>query len=185
MDKLNFYKITLYFLFFSLAGQVHAQNKITVKANTDKNKILIGERIHLTLEVVYPANTSGHSLSVDSIPHFIIIGREKTDTTKTLSGISVKQELQLTSFDSGHWVIPSFAFDKKIKTDPIPVDVVFSDFDSTKEYHDIKDIIELPKEKDQNWWYPAGYYFCYCHFSYGLAFKKEEDSGRCCPDLND
>jgi hypothetical protein len=152
MDNLKFHKIILYFSFLFSAGLVHAQNKISVKASADKNKILIGGRIHLLLEAEFPSGSAIHFFSIDSIPHFVIIKKEKTDTEKTANGISLKQELQLTGFDSGHWVIPSFVLDKKIKTDPVPVDVIFSDFDPSKDYHDIKNIIELPEEKNQGWW---------------------------------
>lgn len=152
MDKLNFHKIILYFSFLFLTGLAHAQNKISVKATVDKNKILIGERIHLLLEADFSPGSAVHFFSTDSVPHFIIVSKEKADTERTANGISLKQELQLTSFDSGHWVIPTFVLDKKNKTNPIPVDVVFSDFDPSKDYHDIKDIIELPAEKDNSWW---------------------------------
>ena len=38
-------------------------------------------------------------------------------------------------------------------TDTIPVDVVFSPMDSTQDYHDIKDIIEVkPPEEKKKWW---------------------------------
>ncbi|HVT84071.1 MAG TPA: hypothetical protein VHD35_02670 [Chitinophagaceae bacterium] len=148
--KIN--KIILYFSFLFSAGLLHAQNKISVKASADKNKILIGERIHLLLEAEFPSNGSIHFFSIDSIPHFVIANKKKVDTEKTASGISLKQVLQLTSFDSGHWVIPSFVLDKKIKTNLIPVEVIFSNFDPSKDYHDIKSIIELPEEKNQNWW---------------------------------
>jgi hypothetical protein len=152
MDNLKFHKIILFFFFLFSAGSVYAQSKLSVKATADKNKILIGERIHLSLEAEFPAGSTVHFFSIDSIPHFVIVNKEKADTERTAGGISLKQELQLTSFDSGHWMIPSFFLDKKIKTNSIPVDVVFSDFDPSKDYHDIKDIIELPAGKDNNWW---------------------------------
>lgn len=152
MDKLRFYKIFFLLLCLSLQGLARAQKKNTVNASVDKNKILIGERIQLTVEATFPANQAAHFFSIDSIPHFVVIHHEKLDTEKTPNGISLKQQFQLTSFDSGHWVIPSFLLDRKIKTDPIPVDVVFSNFDPSKDYHDIKDIITLPDEKDKSWW---------------------------------
>ena len=130
----------------------HTQKNVTVKASVDKTKILIGERFQLSLEAVFPSNKSLRFFSIDSISHFIIINKEKADTQKNANGISINQKFLLTSFDSGQWVIPSFQLDKKIKTEPIPVDVIFSNFDASKDYHDIKDIITLPPEKDRNWW---------------------------------
>ncbi|MBS1920261.1 MAG: hypothetical protein JST17_08410 [Bacteroidetes bacterium] len=152
MYKFNFHKIIFGFLVLSAAGVVHAQNKISVNASVDKSKILIGERIHLLLEASFPSGSAVHFFSVDSIPHFVITMRQKVDTEKMKDRISLKQQLQLTSFDSGHWMISPFVLDKKNKTSSIPVDVVFSDFDPSKDYHDIKGIIEVPAEKNQNWW---------------------------------
>ncbi|MBS1620105.1 MAG: hypothetical protein JST10_16880 [Bacteroidetes bacterium] len=146
------YKLILILLLLFPAGHTYAQKKITVQATVDKNKILIGERIHLSLKAVYPPGSDLYFFSIDSIPHFEIIQKAKADTEKTTGGIILKQEFQLTSFDSGHWKIPVFALKKTIKTDPIAVDVVFSDFDPSKDYHDIKDVIEVPFEKDKTWW---------------------------------
>ena len=44
------------------------------------------------------------------------------------------------------------------KSDSIPIEVVFSDFDPNQEYHDIKDILEVKpsKEKMKWWWFLAG-----------------------------
>ncbi len=153
MSKLNFYKTILSCLFCFLTGLVIAQNKMTASAGTDKNKILIGERIKLTLETAIPAKETVRFFTIDSIPHFEIVAKEKIDTSKTATGILLKQVIQLTSFDSGHWVIPPFFLNKKIKTNPIPVDVVFSDFDPGKDYHDIKDIIEVSPAKEKEWWW--------------------------------
>ncbi len=152
MDKLKFYKIILSFLLIYPAGWVYSQNKITVKVTVDKNKILIGDRVQLSLEASYPRGTALQFFSVDSIPHFVILDSTKTDTTREQGKILLKRQFLLTSFDSGYQVIPSFILNKKIKTDPVAVNVVFSDFDPSKDYHDIKEIVELPAEKDKTWW---------------------------------
>ena len=132
----------------------HAQ-KATVKASVDKNKILLGERFNLTIETTIPSKEAIHFWAIDDIPHFEIVSKEKIDTSKTDNATTLKQVIQLTSFDSGHWYIPAFYLDKKIRTDSIPVDVMFSDFDPQKPYHDIKDIIEVNPEKQSQWWWSA------------------------------
>ena len=140
--------VFIFFLFISLF--LHAQ-KIVVKASADKNKIFLGERFNLTIEATTSSKEAIHFWSIDDIPHFEIVSKEKIDTSKTNNGTTLKQIIQLTSFDSGHWYIPAFHWDKKAKTDSIPIDVVFSDFDPQKPYHDVKDIIEVNSEKQNPW----------------------------------
>lgn len=142
-----------FFLFVSLLG--NAQSKASVKTSVDKNKILIGERFSLTAEIKFPSKENIQFRAIDSIPHFEIVSKEKIDTLRTDKETKLRQVIHLTSFDSGHWYIPSFYFNKKIKTDSIPVDVVFSDFDPQKPYHDIKEIIEVNPIKEKEWWWYA------------------------------
>jgi hypothetical protein len=132
-----------------------AQNNITAKAGTDKTKILLGERIKLTLEASFPANEVYNFFAVDTFPNFEIIESKKIDTVSNGSEIFLKQEILITSFDSGHWVIPSFALNDKLQTDTIPVDVGYTaNFDPKQKYHDIKDIVEpAPEEKKKPWWF--------------------------------
>ncbi|MBK8427960.1 MAG: hypothetical protein IPL27_19215 [Lewinellaceae bacterium] len=81
-------------------------------------------------------------VTLDSIPHFEWLEKPVTDTVNTGGGTLLKGVYVLTSFDSGHWVIPAFELSGGLKTDTIPVDVVFSDFNPEQPYHDIKDILE-------------------------------------------
>jgi hypothetical protein len=142
---------------FSIA-QALAQAGIVVKSSVDKNQILIGEPVVLTLEASVPENEPIRFFSIDSIPHFEFLDKGKTDTINTTEGTELKQVFRITSFDSGHWVIPSFTLSDKIATDSIPVDVLYAPFDAAQDYHDVKDIIEVnPGEKKKEWWwYPAG-----------------------------
>jgi LPXTG-motif cell wall-anchored protein len=96
-------------------------------------------------------------VKIDSISHFEFLENPHIDTANSDGSTIIKGVYKITSFDSGHWVIPSFVLFGSVKTDTIPVDVVFSDFDPNQNYHDIKDIIEVkPSEKKQWWWYVAG-----------------------------
>ena len=116
----------LFFLFFPPLIST-AQNKVTIKSGVDKNKIVIGEQIHLALEADFPLQEPMRFFTIDSIPHFEILERKKIDTLDDREGIKLSQSLTLTSFDSGHWVIPSFELpaDKPMYTDSIVVDVGF------------------------------------------------------------
>jgi len=127
------------------------------KATADRNQILIGEPIQLTIETTAPAGAKINWFSPDSIPHFEFLQRTKTDTINTNKGTKLIRVIPITSFDSGHWVIPSLILTDKIATDTIPVDVGFTPFDPAQDYHDIKDIIEVSTvKKKQTWWYFAG-----------------------------
>jgi hypothetical protein len=152
MTTNDFYKAAIFFFLLHAATTAFAQYKTTVKATVDKNKIFIGERIQLTLEADIPENEPIRFFIIDTIPHFEL-DRQKIDTTNTSEGTSLKQIIQITSFDSGHWVIPSLVLGENLATDSIPVDVAFSPMDSTQAYHDIKDIIDVkPAEEKKKWW---------------------------------
>jgi len=146
--------ITIVALFFSVIAA--AQSKTTVRATVDRSQILIGEPINLRLEVDVPENEAIRFFQVDSLPHFEFLDVQKIDTSNTGSGTVLAQVIRITSFDSGHWVIPALVLGQDIATDSIPVDVGFSAFNPDQPYHDIKEIIEVtPEEKQEKpkWWY--------------------------------
>ena len=153
------FKKQILFLFSLFVAQlVNSQGGSTIKASVDKNKILIGEPIQLTVEVYLSPESVKKFSSIDSIEHFELLEKPIIDSTDKEGGLNIKGVYKITSFDSGHWVIPSFVLSKDVKSDTIPVDVVFSDFDPAQDYHDIKDILEAnPAEKKAEWWwYAAG-----------------------------
>lgn len=152
-----FHKTILLLFYTGVATLSVAQNKITVKAIVNKNEILIGEPINLNIEVNVPSNQSIRFFSIDTFPHFELLEKQKIDTISSGNSTLLKQTVCITSFDSGHWVIPSFVLSKSITTDTIPVDVGYSDFDPNQDYHDIKDIIEVHPIHKKNWiWYIIG-----------------------------
>ncbi len=149
---------TIFFLFLVVAAtSVIAQSATVIKASVDKSSILIGEPLQLTVEVQIAANEPIRFVSIDTIEHFEFLEKPRIDTADTDNGTTLKGIYTITSFDSGRWVIPSFNISGATKTDTIPVDVLFSDFNPAQEYHDIKDIIEVtPEQKKEWWWYAAG-----------------------------
>ena len=133
-----------------------AQSAASVKAGVEKNRLLIGEQVPLTIEVQIPENEPIRFVTIDSIAHFEWVGKPVMDTIGNGEGTLLRGVYQLTSFDSGHWVIPPFELSGGLKTDSIPMDVVFSDFDPKAPYHDIKDILEAdPEKKKKEWWWYA------------------------------
>jgi hypothetical protein len=152
-----FQRSILILLFSCSTVCVYAQ-RTAFSVSVDKQKILLGEPMVLTVEVKVEAGSEPVFVRIDSIPHFEMIAVPDIDTISSSDGVSIRGIYQLTSFDSGHWVIPAFSLPGAKKTDTIPVDVIFSEnFNPEQEYHDIKDIIEVKvKKKIPWWWYAAG-----------------------------
>ncbi len=154
-----FYKTTITTIAVLFTLLVAAQSKTTVKATIDRSQILIGEPIRLTLQADVPEHEAIRFFQIDSIPHFEFLSLPKIDTVNTGNGTILSRVIHITSFDSGHWVIPSFYLGDSIATDTIPVDVGFSAFNPDQPYHDIKDIIEVKpaaeKKKPIGWYIAA------------------------------
>ncbi len=154
---MNTHRFIFSFIFLLVVQMTNAQGGATIKATVDKSKILIGEPIRLTIEAYFSPESVKRFIHIDSIAHFELLERPVIDTTDKNDGWNFRGIYKLTSFDSGHWVIPSFILSPFVKSDTIPVDVVFSEFNVSQDYHDIKDIIEVaPPKKKQWWWYVAG-----------------------------
>ena len=158
MSHMNFYKSILFLFFFVVAQLTMAQGGATIQSSVDKNKILIGQPMKLTVEVKVPPEAVIEFPFIDTIDHFEILGIPLIDTQSENGGTTIKGVYTITSFDSGHWVLPSFSLSETVKTDTIPVDVLFSPFDPNQEYHDIKDVVDVKvaKNKTEWWWYAAG-----------------------------
>jgi hypothetical protein len=125
------------------AGSTLAQ----VKAAVDKQHILIGEPIHIILEATVKGNTALTWPALDSLPHFDLVEKGAADSTVSPDQRYYRQYLTMTSFDSGTWSIPRLPFkigNKTFLTDSIPIEVGYTRIDPSKDYHDIKDIVEVP-----------------------------------------
>jgi len=149
---MNFSKIILSVFLFSAVNDVMAQKDATIKATIDKNRILIGEPIVLSIEMRLPGSASASSFKLDSIPHFEILEPPVIDSSNENGITIIKTLYTITSFDSGHWVIPSYRLSARVRSDTLPVDVLYTDVDPNKDYNDIKDIIEVKLPKKKKWW---------------------------------
>lgn len=117
-----------------------------MKAGVDRTTILIGEQLKLNLEATVPAGTSFTWFKTDTIPHFDIVDTGKPDSSRDAGNDIYRQQIIITSFDSGSWTIPAFVLQsgkKKFRTDTLSINVTYSPDDTTKSYHDIKDIITV------------------------------------------
>jgi hypothetical protein len=139
----HFANILLLILLCGLTG--HAQSDISVKASIDRNKILIGEKIELTLEANMPLGTAPAWFPLDSLAHFEFISKGKIDTSLSNNQVSYRQKLLITSFDSGRWSVPALPLsigNRDYLTDSLEVSVAFTNYDPKQDYHDIHDIVE-------------------------------------------
>ncbi len=155
-------------------------------ATTDKQKIVIGEPFELTLKATIPKKDNAQWLTIDSFPHFEILNTAKIDTQLNNEAFVLQQKITLTSWDSGKWPIPSIIFSNKQRSKPIVIDVSFSPFDLNQDYHDIKDILEVPTPEKNVWyWYLIGAILFFLLFL--LLFpskKKKKDEEEKKPDEN-
>jgi hypothetical protein len=139
-------------LFLWLPALLYAQHKpapapAIVKATIDRDSILIGQPIQLMLEATVPDNIPFAWPGTDSLPHFEWLEKGKLDTTVRPGQRYYRQYFTITSFDSGDRVIPRLTFlagTRKAMTDSIRIFVGYSRIDPSKDFHDIKDIIDVP-----------------------------------------
>ncbi|MBI3137091.1 MAG: LPXTG cell wall anchor domain-containing protein [Sphingobacteriales bacterium] len=155
---MTFRRLLVVFFLFATGLQSAAQMTATVKARTDKTRILIGEPLQLSIEVQVPEKEPIRFVTIDSIAHFEWLEKPVVDTESNSNGTLLRGIYKITSFDSGRWVIPAFELSGGLRTDSIPVEVLFADFDPKADYHDIKDILEAKPETKNTagWWFVAG-----------------------------
>jgi hypothetical protein len=145
MAKIPTYIVSIGIL-FAVCLSARAQETPEVKASVNKNEILIGEPLRLSIDVKSPMVSGNQLPQFDSIPHFELMEKANRDSLITASGTSYHLEWKLTSFDSGTQYIPSFSviIGKQIyKTDSLPIEVSYGKVDSAQDYHDIKNIIDI------------------------------------------
>lgn len=152
-------KIFLLFTFYFLFDNASAQS---VSASLDRDKILLGEQVVLqfNLNNVNRGTTFIESWPQvnDTVNHAEIVKRHDIDTI-ILNGLDTyQQNFTITSFDSGRWQLGPFVFiiqDKtsgkklQLETAPVYLTVLPVDVSAMKDYHPIKDIIDV--ETSFNW----------------------------------
>ena len=124
----------------------------SVKAFANERKIVIGDQVHLFLEVkpVSKSDKIQWASMPDSIHGLEIVEKGKIDTVIDGGAYTFKQRLLVTGFDSGKYYIPSFHFQittngqvNQYNTDSLPVEVQTVAVDTAKAFKPIKDIVEV------------------------------------------
>jgi len=149
------------FIFLCLLFCNYASYAQKIVASFDRDKIVIGEQVTLQLKVVdVNPRTSflpGWFQFPDSLNHLSIIRKDSVDTLDLGGYTTYIQHLTITSFDSGKWAVPLHPIviqDKEtgkqtiIKADSIFLQVLPVDVSNLKDYHDIKEIIDVPVKTD-------------------------------------
>ncbi len=149
------HKLILPVIVFFMAHQL--LNAQTVSAVTDRNKILIGEQVVLQLKAE-DINTTKTLLDswftvFDSSNHIQIIKREPVDTVNINGQTTYLQKITLTSFDSGRWKLAPLKItftdrvtgkQSSLQTDSVALEVIPVNVSVLKNYHDVKDILDVP-----------------------------------------
>ena len=140
-----------FILLWSIAS--NAQTAATVQGKVDAKQISVGDRIHYFLEATIQKNkgTLQWPALPDTFNNLEIIEKNKIDTSFAGDLITYKQQLQLSGFDSGSFLIPSFRFQVQpigqasyeLKTDSFYINIKTLSVDTTKPYKNIKDIIAV------------------------------------------
>lgn len=143
-------------ILFSLLGLVLSpfisraqQAGVEVKAQTDTDRIRLGEQVQLRLSASVPQK-GGLSVVFPQVPdsfgHFEVVRRSAPDTSGDENTKLFRQTIVLTSFDSGRWDIPALKFEilqagaatDSAFTGPLMVDVNTIAVDTTKAFKPIK-----------------------------------------------
>lgn len=130
-------------------------------ATVDRKKILLGEQITLNLKLEnVPTSTTAINQWFainDTFNHLQVSVRKPIDTVEVNGTTSYLQQIAITSFDSGQWVLPALSVSlvqknngsiQTLQTDSILIDVLPVNVDSLLNYHDIKEIIDVPVQPD-------------------------------------
>jgi len=153
-----FLLFTFYFLLFTSSAQ-------SVSASLDRDKILLGEQVTLQFNLGNVSNltsfVAGWPQLPDTLSHTEILKKTAIDTITVNDVNTYTQSFTLTSFDSGRWQLGPFLFvmqDKvsgkqiKLSTQPVFLTVLPVNVSSMKDYHPIKDIIDVETSFD---WTPV------------------------------
>jgi hypothetical protein len=144
-----FLLLTSYFLLLTASAQ-------TVSASLDRDKILLGEQVSMQF-TLSNVNTADYFVASwpqlnDSLDHTEIINKTPVDTINVNNTYTYQQKFTVTSFDSGYWQLGPFEFilqsrtsGKKltVTTTPLYLTVLPVDVSTLKDYHPIKDIIDV------------------------------------------
>lgn len=142
-------------LFSVFCISAYAQDPVIVRASVDTTKALIGQTIHVKVEMSQPRNLKVDWYQTDTLEQLEIISRSEIDTVNTTDQniLLRSQDYTVSAYDSGLYTIPSFTFSYKVpgndkefiaSSDPLKVEFYLVPVDTTKAIHDILPVKEVP-----------------------------------------
>lgn len=138
-------KLVLYIALFCSLG-LAAQPSFTAVADTQQIKL--GEPVVLSLHALVPQDSAFSWPELPDGNGIDIISRGSIDTLKEGKYLSIRQEIRLTSFDSGDVAIPALSLSVEgfatIENPAIPLLVYYPDIKEGQELNDIKGPKEIP-----------------------------------------
>ena len=147
---------TVWILLLLTATQLHSQ--VLVKMASDKDHILVGEAVKITIEARLPLGEKFNWITWDTIPHFEWIEKGQPKETDGIDGKKVLQVMTVTSYDTGYWVIPRQHIKvsgKTYFTDTLGIRMDYSsNFNPQEEYRDIKETedVKSPEANNLRWY---------------------------------
>lgn len=128
----------------------YGQKKV-VSALLDSTNMRIGQQLVLHLSATFPAqDTLFWPSFTDTLGKLEIVSQSRIDTSYDPNNITTKlmrQNIVLTSFDSGYFPIPPIFFhfkDTILKSDPLLIEVKSVAVDTSKGIYDIREPYEVP-----------------------------------------
>lgn len=145
-------------------GKALLAQDIEVNARIDTNEALIGDQVNLTLSAFHGRDSKiSWPVVGDTITsHIEVVSIAKRDTVFEGERLLCSQQLTITSFDSGYFVIPPFVFssleDSGIvyETEPLLLRVESFEVDTTLAIKDIKEPMGAPLTFAEVWPYVLG-----------------------------
>ncbi|RLD53765.1 MAG: hypothetical protein DRJ05_15910 [Bacteroidetes bacterium] len=115
------YQIAVFLIM--LFWQLVANAQVDATSSLDTNAILVGDQLHLNLEISFPSDyvVSWPEFNDTIISEIEILEKSPIDTlhSKDKTTTTLKQQLLLTCFDSGYYALPPIHFDYDKPNDPI------------------------------------------------------------------
>lgn len=154
------WKIFMYLFLLNNALSVYSQ-QIKIQTKIDTNKILIGDQINYSIKL-FPDRNERVILPAfnDSLGKFLIVSKSKIDTIIENKTRILSQNIVLTIFDSGVYIIPGLEFGfiagtdtSFLLSDNFSVQVSSIPVDTTKPIKDIKPILDYPISLMDYLWY--------------------------------
>jgi hypothetical protein len=174
------YRYLFGWIWWLMVAAVAQGQEVRLSATASQQRILIGEQLQLTLQAKLPANRTVDWFQLDSFPHFEILHRSAIDTQRSDNTITLVQNIQLTSWDSGRWSIPALSLRRSNRTNPIVIDVGYLPLAPEQKYNEVKDVLDVQQGSRTTWyWYLIGAgLLLLLVFLLFPGKKKKEDEGR-------